>query len=207
MKDKQFYDIDMAQRYLSESVITLAGEPALIIDVEGRGVKDGWKVHTRLLSDPDCGRVIYLPNDDIDMNPVELGMSNYRSFDHYQAFIIQRAPVRAWKVGLARNNMRTLSLRRGGQAPVNGRDLLLSSSLRDTVLGQYPTYEEAKALLSDETSSCAFSRRFAVSGDGNLYHTMATDAVGIHEGGGEPVLSNDYLYLHEVLEEDLKHGA
>ena len=206
MKSKEFWDIATAVRYLDHCVIRIGGKPIFISHVTEAAAGDNdWKLDVQLLEDPDVGRIIYLPNDEVDMNPFDLGMVNYPSFDFHQAFIATRCPQRMWKVGLARNNLQTMGLPNNNMAvPINNTDLCISPCLHKTIMGEYPSYDEAKKMLTKARSSVAFSRRFALSGDGKIYHAVAPRAVGTHDG--PPRLDKEYMYLEEVFVEDLIHG-
>lgn len=187
---RDFYDQDMAQRYLTESVVMCGGEPGYVMDV--RNHQYGWTVLYAPVRDP---RAIYhIRGDDVDTQPLPLGYCNWRGVESCKVLAVTRKAARNWKTGLARNNMCIRYISEGVNVARN-TDMLKSQALADCVLGIYPTYDEA----IDMPGGMAWCRTFCHN-DGFIYHLLDDEPVG-KLVDREIELYLDKLYLIEELQE------
>ncbi len=76
MKEKTFFDEQHARTYLVGSIIRLGGEPILINDVQYTANQgESLRLVYCHLGNQD-NSIAFLPNRQIDMEPVPLGMMN-----------------------------------------------------------------------------------------------------------------------------------
>ena len=160
MKEKTFFDEQHARTYLVGSIIRLGGEPIIINDVQyTEHQRDSLRLVYYHLGNQDSA-LTFLPNKQIDMEPVPLGMMNGEENTWY----IQRHPARGWKVGLCRDNIsyHNINQNHHDQRPNSGFN---SIYLKHCILGVYPSYIKALKIISEgDRPSMAFSRRFAING-------------------------------------------
>lgn len=192
MKNKDFYDEHHAQMYLVDSIIRYKNKPIFIKDVQK--TERGYKLTYHYLGSLEF-QMVFIPNKDINFNPVPLGFLNKNKKSYY----ISRIPCRTWKIGLCLRNMSVVNILDSNEKI---RIKIDSKEISDTIIGKYPSYDESYEFLKKEKVECiAFSRRFSICKIGLLYKTnMAT--VGFLDT--PPKLHNKFKYLTEVLEEDLK---
>lgn len=210
MRTKCFFDYVHAHRYLSGSVILYDGQPVYVMECFGEGDELGavirkvgrnWR--------QDSGRIMF--NDPlVDMTPIPLGMCNYtisrgEEGDHNatQALVLKRAPVRAWKVGLTKSNLRVRSAE-GNPSIAAKESLITSQSLTNMVNSKYPPLKEAMLKTDDEsTLSFAFSRNFALAKEGEVFHTMTSGTVGVWRSDDGITLDNRFKFLQEQLNKEI----
>lgn len=203
MKDKDFWNREQAQSYLGGSVVRYKSDPIYIYEVtHTRAGK--YTAHFLPLGITDR-EFIHADVSELDLNPVPLGLVNFREYGRNFCVSTYRKPLRQWKIGLSRNNM----IIRPGQFDKNDfRDSLLQGKdLRKTILNEFPSYEEALHKVVDEgEEGMAFSRRFAVkkkTKHSYLFHNLHENSVG-KIIDRDIRLDDKYQYLSESLEEDLR---
>lgn len=115
------------------------------------------------------------------------------------ALFAMRTPARMWKQGL---HLRAVRFKHSRLPPHAFDNRVLAKCLD----GDYPTLEEAKGSFTstnpfkiDVPKSVAFSRRWAVSKEGDLLYKG--DRVG--EIGDKPMLADRFIWLAEDLQETL----
>lgn len=204
MRTKEFYDLDHAQRYITQSVIRIKGKPAYVAtaapadngfilgyyDMPMNGTRDtvNYTIHKR---------------DEVDMNPFPLGMLAVSKKDKIKgSYYLSRIPVRAWKIGLTESNLRFDAVCEKRMPEMDPRTLLYSHSFVDTVAGKYPELDEALKLSFDRKLPIAFSRRFAVNCEKLLYKTFQVPVGEIRDR--HPHLFDNFKHLTQVLDEDFK---
>lgn len=203
--DKDFHDQDTADRYLKGCIVRLKGEPIYIDTVDRSLGKKDWLLKGRALNDADTERMFFLPNKDINYKPVDLGFCNYPSPGKNTVFTVLREAMRVWKMGLSQQTMKVTSPA-GCKVPMNAEDTLTSEALYDTMMGRFPTYDEALLMLYTEECIVAFSRRFAIDGNGLIhYYLTHGEEVGTYTGRLVS-LCPKYRYLNEIMMEDMNHG-
>lgn len=198
MRQKKFFNVEHAQRYLPNSIIRLKGIPIYVGHVEGGGKRGSLRLTYNYLGDPDSS-FIYLPNKDVNMNPVPLGFINLKS----GTFYICRCPIRAWKIGLSANNIRIFRAVGSPNTIWNlgeRQEVLMSKEMEDTILGRYPSYREAVDTSEKEGRLVAFSRSFGCLEGKTLVYKFLEDPVGTCNRL-QPKLSEGYQFLDKVLEE------
>lgn len=210
MKNKKFFNLDHAIRYLNESIIRFEGEPIYVFSIDSGRHSKNFMLYYYKVGDPDrTHKYILSDNSSIDMNPVPLGMLSLKASpkDKFSTGYIERTPLRQYKIGLSRGNFKhkyvhpKYSMKYGSSVS----NLLLSTELRDTIMGEYPAYKEAYKSAKDQGNIVAFSRRFAVGQDDKLYYKALQVPVGVAKSGS-PTLDDDAFFLKEVLEEDFKNA-
>ncbi len=186
---KDFYDLHHARSRLVHSIIVIGKEPVFIEDVEDENRKGQWKLYYTPLPGGDR-RIIYFPHKTINLTPVPLGFVNVPK--HKICCRAYRLPQRGWKIGLDQSNIIFRSVIKGGHIP----KLLRSNALKNTIKNIYPSYIEARELVTEPEQSQAFSRNFAIHGS-KLIHRF-NDTVG--EAKEKPELNSDHQFLKEALE-------
>ncbi len=207
MRQKIFFDEHQARSYLQSSVIRLHKFPIYVLgvqEVDDRHADTNNKrfriVYTNLGDAED--KILFLPNQKINMNPVPLGMMKTDDATYY----VQRRPNRNWKIGLCSENIRfhlvegrETNERKYARMPVH----VNSEELRDCILGKYSSYGKAlNDIIKGDRTSIPFSRNFAIE-RGSLVYKSIDDTVGVCEKTG-PLLFDNYQYLNEILEEDMR---
>lgn len=135
--------------------------------------------------------------EDLRINPVKLGYANEGEIPVY----LQRKPIRFWKQGLTPENLSAQFVNNGVWDNYFYPSVLCESIVK-TVLNIYPKYMEALESAIRGLPK-AFSRDFAIYPDfPNEALFYKKRKVGeIVEG--KPILSNEYFFLKESLEESI----
>lgn len=191
---RDFYDQDMAQRYLTESVVMCGGVPGFVTHVIETGY--GWVVSYKPLLDPNT--TLHIDGRWVDTHPLPLGYANWRGVEGCKVIAVTRKAARNWKTGLARNNMAVRTISEGINIP-RVADLLKSQALADCALGFFPSFDEAVTT----PGGMAWCREFCHN-DGFVYHLLEEEPVG-KLVDREIELYMDKLYLIEELQESGAH--
>lgn len=177
-------NLDYARGRLEGTVVMLFGEPIEVKEIDYDGA-----VRVRRLKDPD--EYFYCNLSDLDLvGQNKLGYVNYGPGAYY----LMRKPLRNdWRQGLRMSNVCFQGEEGFGRFPFN--------ELRDTILGNYPSFVEASGRInSGPCYRVAFSRCFAL-GDGNkIYYKQRL--VGSYDK--IVTLFEHFKYLTEHLEEILE---
>lgn len=113
--------------------------------------------------------VIDYTSDEFTSHGIKLGYVNYECF----AYFVSRLPIRRNMQGLTTGN---ISVSHGGPKAV-----LFSKSIRDCVLGKYPSIKEAMIkFVNVSTTSVAISRNFAIVAESSFHYLdYRTKRVGV----------------------------
>lgn len=176
-------DLDYINGRLTGTIVSYKSEPVYVTGVK-RSRDNGIIVDYLYLK--DTAKPFKVNIDELDMRPVRLG---YINFDKRDCAWFCRIPKRAWKQGLTNDHVSN-----SVGVNINLTDNLIP--LRNTVLGNYPTLEQASRLKF----KTAFSRDFAIRKDEIFYKDF--DCVGYYREG-KASLKDRFLYLREYLEEVL----
>ncbi len=202
MRNRDFFDINHAAGYLKDSIIRVANDPVYIYNVVEGGRRKAVMTYCPLKNMGDMQQ-IPLDHADVDMNPVPLGMCTWFDGDMWVTYHVSRYPVRAWKVGLSRNNIGVTSITGRGQAGEAVVDQVFATvALDKCIRGEYKSLKDTLELLKKHRGAIPISRRFAVASNNRVYY----DTVGKHVGtieAGRIVLNAEHGYLAEVLKQDL----
>lgn len=134
--------------------------------------------------------------------PFPLGMVNMNSGIIYA----EVSPTRKTEQGLTDSKIRCFLPSLGGKnGKLTGLVSILSPELRDCIIGKYPTFSEAVALLSDkevQNESIAFDRHFAIFKGpvGMFFLAYKSDVVGYVEGN-RLTLANTFEYTKEAAQD------
>lgn len=206
MKIKEFFDHNHIANYMGGSVVMYGKRPIFISEIERAREDKRYRVIYRSLANPNRNAATWYPDKYFDLNPVPLGYVNIPINRTDTVVYAYRIPLRMWKVGLTRRNLRTRSPaklpRMDDYLPPDV--LIPSKELGRTIVGDYPDFDEALARTKKEKAlACAFSRRFACTSSDLLYKWYEEPVGTIARDG--PQLKDEYFYLREALQEDL-HG-
>lgn len=180
-------DIEYAQRRLSSTLVRKKnGEPFFISAVVRKG------------SDTICvgfnpkSEEQHINLKDIDLTPVPLGFAN---LGNVMAYLCRKPMRKDWKQGLSVNSLVSYGL--------DKRDFHLLQ-ICDTVLGKYPTLQEAKDFVSVRiNNSKAFSRDFGLINNGKNIALMYRKYTVGKLVGGKLVLDADKFFLEQHLAESV----
>ena len=163
MKYTGFHDLGQMRSYLRRCIIRVGKEPVYVEEVmTGRNTVGNhiYKIHYRKLGPGENIRTVSLKSKRVNFAPVPLGFVNIEN----DCLILSRRPARMWKIGLSENNMDLSPV--AGKTRVNWSyaDVIHSTGLRDTILGDFPTYKSALATVNDSElyTTIAFDRHFAI---------------------------------------------
>lgn len=178
-------NIEYARTRLLGTVVMLDKEPVLVEDI-----------------DMDCEtEILYLKDgshstchvDDLDVvGQNKLGYINYEGYSYHMV----RKPLRNdWRQGLRMGNMVFTGEQGFYEVP--------SFQLRATILGLYPTFQQAaEGVLGGHARKTAFSRHFAVNDEGYVLYKERT--VGKFDKLID--LQEKFKYLTEYLNEVMEVG-
>lgn len=219
MKNKQFYNTEQATFYLSDSLIRYKNLPIFVYKIVRENQEDKivyydgftegewWRVFDEEINWPYRKKEknkILLSDLNLDFNPVNLGFINILNrTDIFSCSYLLRYPRRSYKIGLNISNLTSVRLnlnKRLFSDSIPKHFILFSTSLTKTILGEYPSYEEASEIIrKDKNNSIAFSRRFALDSK-HIYYKFS-EKVGENKDN-KVKLFDKYQFLSEVLEED-----
>ena len=199
MRNKTFYNIDHANMYLADSIILYDGKPIKVLNVwrESRKTYISYKKLYYTYRESNEHK-IELSDPKIDMTPVKLGFVNSNLLSLRGAIATFRSPYRQYKIGLSRNNIIIIP-------PVSVRDadkLLYSRGMYNTICDKFPTFRKASIRAKDKGVNVAFSRRFKVSPNQNIFYIHSGQTIGQIIHHRETSLHNDFGFFYEQLEQD-----
>lgn len=207
MKHKRFWDLGQAQNYLTSNVIMIGKMPVFITDVTAGGPSNITLLYVNCDNPQGRAKTIDVMHKDVDLNPVSLGMTAWFNGLEWETVFLSRKPARMWKVGLHRTNLAVQYVNnetaQKTQLSDPTRNLLPSKMIADTILGNYNTFDRAKALLKKHRGMLPLSRRFAFNSKGELYY----ETIGIPVGSVDKFdisLNDDHKFLSEALQEDIR---
>ena len=210
-----FYDIAHMNNYLSKSLIRIQEEPiwvTSIVEGDDRTGKPVPKIKYRMIATGKPG-TINLHSKRVNLDPVRLGFVNVWYNDLPSGVVARtcRMPARMWKIGLSPNNIVVdhVPLEAGFFRMGIGREgLIASKSLRNTVLGIFPSFQEAlsatRSYPTDQFMGVAFDRKFCLINtvDGVLLHYFHFPIpVGRVGYGDYLILAPEFSFLTERLNE------
>jgi hypothetical protein len=200
-----FYDLNHARSYLSQSIIRVSTRPVYVTNVDKDSYRNILIYHN--LTKKRSKSAVNLASSEIDLSPVPLGMYNFRYDDKdREAAFLSRYPARGWKVGLTSNNIKISPVRRSGDnifSRSNTNALLISEDMERCILGDLPDYDLARNFLKGSRyRSVAFSRNFAIRSGYELIYKSNEIPVGEAQKD-VPVLYDDFFFLKEQLQEEL----
>lgn len=171
-------DLEYAANRLEGTIVMLEGEPVYVNTIGLDGLTDITWLKDR--SEDEC----YI--DDLDLvGQNKLGYVNL----HSTAVYVGRMPLRNdWRQGI-----RIANLSFSGN---KGFDRIPWPEFRKTILGEYPSFTEAKELICSGQSKVAFSRHFALMQGGVILYKERT--VGNYD-----IVTNlmqQFTYLNEHLQ-------
>jgi hypothetical protein len=210
MKNRDFDSLKRASAYLTSSVIRLGKTPIYIQKVEeGKNKKTSF-----VLKYNEVGAApiltVNLGHPKINMNPVKLGWLSVNPDSKCQSLYLSRRPNRTWHAGLCANNLQMVYQYESGHVVSTGgvknpSFFSKSKELRDTILGKYPSFEDAKKFAASHPKLFwPFSRNFALFGS-DVYYRHILHPVGVVVDGSVVLNAPASTLFMEVLHEDL-HG-
>ena len=196
-----------AATYLSGTVVLYKGDPMMV-----RDVIDVTPIILDCLALPKQSKrfPIELGDPHLNYTTFNLGYMNPdtdRGVNQYpSAVYVSRTPARRVQQGLSGNNCvgRYQDPQRGVRS-VPGHHLFGYAGFRDMLQGNYPSFEEASAILEKDTNrtSVAFHKRFALYKDRDLGF-YEIHYKGMRVGWGtltNMILPTEYCWLREMISE------
>jgi len=177
--------------FINNSIIRWEGKPIYVENVgnkkelyfryvEGEGFKTS------------C---VDLGDKNLDFTPVPLGMCNFDG----SAYFLSRKTNRQWCQGLNGDNLTSFEV--SSRVYSNPLTLLKEmQSVSKTIVGEYPSIEEATHWLDNGDKSVAFSRLFAIDKEFSLFYKK--DKVGVLDKNLSPIFFKSKYHLEEVFYAD-----
>ncbi len=205
MNEKEFYNEDQAQSYLSRCIISRAGRPIYVDSITKPLREQRFHICYRHLSNSDIPLVTYYPDGQIDLTPIPLGMYHQNSDSSHSAIYMARYPIRMWKIGLTSRNVSTMNVSQQSLSGVMPSELLFwTKEFEQMVQGEYPSFEKAmKTIGGSPYNTMPLSRHFATSGT-ELFFKALGEPVGKLTDNGY-ALHEPFFYLTESLQEELPY--
>lgn len=197
MKNKKFFDVEHARLYLVGSIIRIDSAPILVLNVSYSGA--GYMtIQYRPIEKTEGNRNINIKSLRIDMTPLPLGFINFREFGKKTvALSTYRIPSRQWRIGLTTENLMIIPQKYNNSE--TKRKIMKSIFFKRNVCGLFPKIKEIIEMIKNkEATSQAFSRDFAINKN-KLMFIQVKEPVG-KVFNDEVMLSDDYLYLNQLLE-------
>lgn len=174
---------DHARGRLVDTLIRVGDEPCIVLGVGGN-------IHLSLdvvMIKDEEHRVVNL--DDANLEPVPLGNVNGEFGFGYAS----RIPHRRWKQGLRKE---AIFLE---HSPWRFEGVKLrSKSLRDTILGIYPSFDEAINKLGGDVRGYAFSRSFGVGFNDKRELKLFYKGNEIGDVGDNIYIKPEFFFLKEA---------
>lgn len=149
---------------------------------------DGTRVH---LVDLETKTTVKIVGGDDPLLDISSIRPNWVNINRDFCVFIKRFPYRRWKQGLCISNIMIKELRpsKSSSNHVDKNDLL-TKAFKDSLLGKYPSYEEAfKSITSKERISVAISDQIAMERDAGTIRFYFNDyVVGVMELPSKVVL-------------------
>ncbi|MBW1801306.1 MAG: hypothetical protein JRJ85_11335 [Deltaproteobacteria bacterium] len=172
-----------ANLYLHNSYVKYNGNPAFVRRVDEDMVVDIIDMVAKERKD--------IPIEQLDLSPFKLGYFFYKRRN--RTLYIERMPIRAWRRGLTRENLRIRNSDRGFLIPHNG-----SNDMLEILAPDYLPINLAYARAKENNSEYPFHRMFSIDLNGLVrYKTVIVGGYGAEEG---IVLVPNYKWLKELAE-------
>lgn len=204
MSTKDFFSSADANRYLSQSLVMYDNEPVWVLESSEDMT---FSIYSTSSKTKQVKQINYLDNKNkFNFTPVPLGFVN-RYEEGEDAVVLERIPLRRWKIGLSASNIVVTSPLQDEQGTMPS--LIYSPFLANTIKGIFPSVKEILSELKHKDILIAFSRNFAVmSGSGDLYYKYkilgVRKPIGTIDQEGNFNLDEDVIYLKEKLKNDLR---
>lgn len=174
---------DDARMRLSQSIVMYQGKPVYTEQSE--------KKHT-LIRDMYTGETCNVLTDELDLTPVQVG--NIAIGKSYM--YVQRAPVRKWKQGVNKGNLKF------GDMPWELPAFqLVSKGMANAIMGVYPAVTDAiDNILAGRYNAVPINRHWGFGLVEDIPRLLYKDkVVGFLEDDGEIIISKKYFFLKEDL--------
>lgn len=205
MKNRDFYNLADAKRFLEKGVIQLEKRPIYVLSIlAGKNKKSKFVMKYRELGvgKAEEEKTSTLSNPKLDMTPVPLGWLSVTDKSKMAGVYLTRQPRRMQRIGFCQENttMHTNHVVHKKRVPQVTAMFYTSKELRNTILGRYPTVEHA--IEWGKTGEIyPFSRNFAIANDKLFYRYFPTPVGVVMEG--KLCLHDTSGPLKELLKEDL----
>lgn len=181
-----YSDKNYAVGRLIGTIVRYNSKPVMVNEINGTEIS-----YRNLLT----SKTEYGLYDGLDINPVPLGYTNSHGISYY----LTRCPMRKdWKQGLRSQTMRALEC--GANFPIS-HEINLRDVAR-TIIGEFPSVEKAiKALVDNDAVTIAFSRTFALDGDGSIWHKAIRNIGKLNFKNGDTDIKEEFFWVKEELKE------
>lgn len=207
MKNKIFYDIQHAHRYLRNCIIRYKDRPIYVADVQPYKGKIYRIIYYSVGDKLKELDVINTNDEHLCFDPVPLGLCNTYYNKKYTCYFTSRIPARMWKIGLNKQNLSSSTIHpQFSRNPVFISKILNSRELKNTIQNKYPSLNKIMQRLSDSDpdNHIAFSRNFAMSHNKLFFQNYGE--VGKINNNTEIKLFEECSFLKEMLQEDLRNA-
>lgn len=213
-----FFDSNQLNNYLSNSVIRLGTLPIYVLRAQFTKGNLISLYYTFLKGRSFLSEISNIFRlDELNLTPVPLGFlyqkapSESKKTIAYYTSVVNRFPMRTWKIGLSSDNMSIIPL--NSSIFTDSTDVLLSKELHSTIVGDYYTFETVINLIleSNIKGIIPFHRYFAIKKTYNtktdfelelIYYRYPKQPIG-NVVEKKCQLFKNFNYLNEHLEEVL----
>lgn len=191
-----FYDPSHAQLRLGNTIIRLKGLPIFVGEIRGDYSTVIQYLGSGKQSEVDDIRKL----EDIDLTPVPLGFVQIGE----RAYYMMRKPSRRTKQGLSEESLFIHEF--GGRSSIR-QDAAYRKAVSNTILGEYPSLKASFKMLGNQFSSVPIHRNWALRSSSSGLKKLLYKYSGVvghwDDVLGKMVLSTDFEYLREVLDQEL----
>lgn len=184
--------IDLSQK-IEDSIVLLDGKPIYCYQVGGDMSVYYYDMYS--------GNEKMVPfSEKITAPTARLGMVNI----HGSVVYTSRMPMRRMRLGIGRESLSCEKLKvhypdRSFDQHQYYLNKLIRPELADTLLGKFPSFQEACIAVRQEKGAVAFDRQFCVDSDGYVHYK--TKKVGL-VNKGKIVFATQYPHLYQLLKKD-----
>lgn len=184
---------DLTQLFMN-TVVRYNKEPVFI-----HGITEDNLLNTRKVVDGKLFKVLSPTDKKFDFTPVSLGLVN----QGLSTFLFERIPMRAYRVGLSRENSKLKAVHRDwDEGDMRKLETLQAYGLYDCILNKYPTVKEALDQMAEsKIHSRAIDRVFSIDRNHIICHRGVSVGM-VNSENGQPIFHPPKSYLKLLWREE-----
>lgn len=186
---------DDVEQLFADSIILYENKPVYVTEVIGKTLK------CTPLKRGAASFQIPCYDLNIKTKGLRLGFLNFFKNDVPGCVFFERKPIRQYKLGLCRNNVKLSANITGMGLPPHIWPGAQGEELEKTILGNYPTLQEALTILEKyKKGSRAFSRYFCIDANYTLYYRSREIGL-VMEDNAKPIVKKEFRDINPFLEQ------